>query len=165
MLQKKICILGAFAVGKTSLVARYVHSMFSEKYLTTVGVKIDKKVVEVGEASLTMILWDLHGEDDFQSVRTSYLRGMSGYLLIVDGTRLATLDTARELHQRARDTVGDVPLLCVVNKDDLQETWEVTAEDLSDLARDGWDVVQTSAKTGDRVEATFLNLAKQMLDA
>ena len=165
MVQKKICMLGAFAVGKTSLVAQYVHSMFSEKYLTTVGVKIDKRVVEVGGEVLTMILWDLHGEDDFQAVRTSYLRGMSGYLLIVDGTRRATLDTARELHQRARDTVGEVPFLCALNKADLKASWEVTPEDVGDLENDGWQVLQTSAKTGDQVEGAFQILAERMLDA
>ena len=65
MIQKKICMLGAFAVGKTSLVKQYVSGIFSEKYHTTVGVKIDKKMVEVDGQSMTLILWDLHGEDEF----------------------------------------------------------------------------------------------------
>jgi small GTP-binding protein len=86
MTQKKICMLGSFSVGKTSLVARYVSSVFSDKYLTTVGVKIDKKTVAVDGADVTLLLWDIYGEDDFQKLRMSYLRGASGYLLVVDGT-------------------------------------------------------------------------------
>ena len=103
MIQKKICMLGGFAVGKTSLVARYVTSMFSEKYLTTVGVKIDKKQVAVDGRDVTLMLWDIYGQDDFQDVQTSQLRGMSGYLLVVDGTRRATLETARETASRTEE--------------------------------------------------------------
>ena len=101
MIQKKLCMIGAFAVGKTSLVARFVKSIFSEKYLTTVGVKIDKKTLGVGDQEVTLIVWDLAGEDEFLQVRMSYLRGSAGYFLVADGTRRATLDKAIELQQRA----------------------------------------------------------------
>src|ERR1051325_7234218 len=74
LIQKKICMLGAYAVGKTSLVARFVRSIFSEKYHTTIGVKIDKKTLRVDDQELSLILWDLAGEDDFYQVRMSYLR-------------------------------------------------------------------------------------------
>ena len=80
MIRKKICMIGAFAVGKTSLVRRFVQSIFDEKYLTTVGVKIDKKVVEVDGRQIMLMLWDLEGQDVYHSVRTSYLRGAAGYL-------------------------------------------------------------------------------------
>ncbi len=105
MLQKKICMVGAFATGKTSLVARFVNRIFSEVYQSTVGVKIDKKIVNLNGTDLTLILWDLHGEDNFQKVRMSYLRGSSGYLLVVDGTRRNTLDKALELQQRVEETI------------------------------------------------------------
>ena len=75
MLHKKVCMLGGFAVGKTSLVARFVHSIFSDRYRTTIGVKIDKKLVRAGEEELSLILWDIHGDDEFQRVRPTYLRG------------------------------------------------------------------------------------------
>ena len=75
MLQKKICLLGAFGVGKTSLVRRYVDTIFSDAYLTTVGVKIDKKLLTVGGEQMALILWDIAGEDDIAAVRVSYLRG------------------------------------------------------------------------------------------
>ena len=77
-LQKKLCMLGGFAVGKTSLVKRFVHSVFSDTYLTTVGVKIDKKTVELAGKTVNLILWDLSGEDDLASLRMTYLRGAAG---------------------------------------------------------------------------------------
>lgn len=163
MIQKKICMLGAFAVGKTSLVSRFVRSIFSEKYHTTVGVKIDKKTLDVGGTELNLILWDLHGEDDFQEVRTSYLRGMSGYLLVVDGTRRASVDTAIALQQRAQETVGAVPFQVLVNKADLRPDWEVEEGDLADFRARGWSVLETSAKTGGGVEDAFVDLAGRLL--
>ena len=106
MIQKKVCMLGGFAVGKTSLVARFVTSIFSDKYLTTVGVKIEKKSVQVSNQQLDLVLWDIYGDDEFQRVRMSYLRGASGYLLVVDPTRKATLETAIALQDSAEKTIG-----------------------------------------------------------
>ncbi len=75
MIQKKICMLGSFAVGKTSLVRRFVESIYSDAYHTTVGVKIDKKTVQQNGTEVSLLLWDLYGEDEFQKMRWSYLRG------------------------------------------------------------------------------------------
>ena len=163
MQQKKICMLGAFAVGKTSLVRRYVDSIFSDTYLTTVGVKIDKRVVTVGDETLNLILWDIAGEDDVSSVRLSYLRGASGYFLVVDGTRAATLDVARSIQQRAESEIGNVPFIALINKLDVRDEWTVAQETLAELENAGWSVALTSARTGEGVEAAFLTLAERML--
>ena len=163
MQQKKICMLGAFAVGKTSLVRRYVDSIFSDTYLTTVGVKIDKRVVTVGDETVNLILWDIAGEDDVSAVRMSYLRGASGYLLVVDGTRAATLDVARSIQQRAESEIGSVPFIALINKLDVRDDWTVTQESLTELEHAGWSVALTSARTGEGVEAAFLALAERML--
>ena len=159
MIQKKICMLGAFAVGKTSLVSRFVHSIFSDKYLTTIGVQIEKKSVQLESGRMDLVLWDIYGEDDFQKVRMSYVRGASGYLLVIDGTRRTSLDTAVSLHESAQRAIGPVPCIVVINKADLIESWEV---DQSALVRRGWKVVTTSAKTGDGVEDAFVMLAREM---
>ncbi len=153
-------MLGAFAVGKTSLVARCVHSMFSEKYHTTVGVKVDTKQLIANGEELHLVLWDLAGEDEFHQVRTSYLRGASGYLLVVDGTRQNTLDTAVDLQRRVVEAVGDVPFVVLLNKADLEASWEVD-EDV--ITTQGWPLIKTSAKTGDGVEEAFERLAQMMI--
>jgi small GTP-binding protein len=163
MIQKKICMLGGFAVGKTSLVARYVSSIFSDKYLSTVGVKIDKKQLNVDGKDVTMMLWDIYGQDDFQTVQPSQLRGMSGYLLVVDGTRRATLETARQLQEKAAEAVGPVPFILLLNKLDLAAQWEIDEPAFFKLVEDGWRVVRTSAKTGEGVEEAFELLARAML--
>ena len=161
--QKKVCMLGAYAVGKTSLVARFVRSIFSEKYHSTVGVKIDKKTVKIGERELSLILWDLAGEDDLYQVRMSYLRGSAGYLLVADGLRRSTLEKALELQQRAEDEVGTVPFILVINKLDVIDDWEIEAADLSALTAKGWEVVSTSAKTGVGVNEVFQALGHRCL--
>ena len=164
MIQKKVCMLGAFAVGKTSLVARYVHSIFSDKYLTTVGVKIEKKSLDLGDRQVDLIIWDLYGDDAFQRLRMSYLRGSAGYLLVVDGTRRETLDTALALADSVEHEIGRVPFLLVLNKADLEPSWEVDAREIANLSARGWRVVRTSAKTGDGVEEAFDTLARLVVN-
>ncbi|ODT44697.1 MAG: GTP-binding protein [Nitrospira sp. SCN 59-13] len=163
MIEKKICMLGAFAVGKTSLVRRFVSSCFSEQYQTTIGVTVDKKSMTVDETPLTLVLWDLYGEDEFQKLRSSYLRGSSGYLLVLDGMRRATLDIASHIQERASDTLGPVPFVVLINKYDRGEEWEITDQDVAQLAQRGWSVVMSSAKTGQGVEDAFITLARAML--
>ncbi|MBI9086476.1 MAG: GTP-binding protein [Desulfobacterales bacterium] len=164
MIQKKICMLGSFAVGKTSLVRHYVKGMFSEKYLTTVGVKIDKKQVTVENRQVNLILWDLAGEDDFQRVQRSYLRGTSGYLLVADGTRRETIDMALTLQNRAEQELGAVPFLLLINKADLTDEWDMDDIQLDQLKENGWRMMLTSAKTGENVEAAFTELTAAMLN-
>lgn len=164
MLQKKICMIGAFATGKTSLVSQFVHSIFSEKYQTTVGVKIDKKLVNINGKELSFILWDLYGEDEFLKVRLSYLRGSSGYLLVVDGTRHHTLKKALNLQERVEDAIGQVPFIIVLNKSDLADEWELESKEIHLIEQKGWIVIETSAKTGLGVEEVFHTLAKKILE-
>jgi small GTP-binding protein len=163
MLQKKICMLGSFSVGKTSLVRRFVESIFSDAYQTSIGVKIDKKVVRAGNEDVTLVLWDIHGEDVYQKIRLSYLRGMSGYLLVVDGTRRQTLEDALALNERVIQEAGKIPAVLVLNKSDLAEGWEIDAARASELTTAGWTIIRTSAKTGDSVEEVFSKLTAAML--
>jgi len=164
MLQKKICMLGAFATGKTSLVVQFVHSIFTDKYYTTIGVKIDKKELTIGTQDVNLVLWDLAGEDEFLQVHMSYLRGSSGYLLVADGTRPATLDTARSLQKRVEAAIGYVPFVLMLNKSDLTAGWELGEEALADLREKGWDIIITSARSGLGVEEAFVTLVKKILE-
>jgi hypothetical protein len=162
-LQKKVCMLGGFSVGKTSLVKRYVDSVFSETYLTTVGVKIDKKTVELSDRIVNLILWDLAGEDDIASLRMSYLRGTAGYVLVADGTRPSTLEVALSLRQRVESDFGPLPFVILLNKNDLREQWAISDEEVEGLRQNGWWVQSTSARTGEGVEEAFRTLADRVV--
>ncbi|MDH4081787.1 MAG: GTP-binding protein [Nitrospira sp.] len=163
MIQKKICMLGGFAVGKTSLVRRFVSNVFSDQYQTTIGVTVEKKCVTVASQEIMMVLWDLYGEDEFQHVRDLYLRGSSGYIVVMDGTRKDTLQTALALQQTAANTVGPVPFVSIINKADMRSEWEIDEHVIEQLRDRSWTVLFGSAKLGQGVDELFLNLATQMV--
>ena len=163
MIQKKICMVGTFAVGKTSLVRQFVDSVYSDKYHTTVGVKVDKKIVAVGEQEVTLVLWDIEGAETGHELRQSYLRGAAGYLLVADGTRPDTIANAEILQARAEATVGNVPYLLLLNKVDLGQHWRVGPEELDRFRALNWSVITTSAKTGQGVENAFATLAQKIM--
>lgn len=165
MTKFKVCMLGAFAVGKTSLVQRYVHSMFSDRYQTTLGVKIDKKNLQHDGRSIEFILWDLAGEDDFINVRSSYLRGSAGGVLVADGTRAETLDIVFELKQKLQQEVGEVPVILIINKSDLRDSWSIDKSQVEKLRQQGWQVIETSARDSSNVDQAFDMLATQLLAA
>ncbi len=164
VVQKKICMLGAFSVGKTSLVSQYVHSIFSEKYTTTIGVKINKKQLEIDEQTLSMILWDVYGEDNHQSVMPSYLRGLAGYILVADPTRPSTIETTLSLNKMVGETIGDMPFVLALNKVDIKELWDENAlAQIHDLSELSVGTFETSAKTDKGVDDLFECLAQSLL--
>jgi small GTP-binding protein len=162
MIQKKVCMVGLFGTGKTSLVQRFVHSMFSERYLSTVGVKIDRKPIQVDGADLTLVLWDLAGRDSHEDITTSYLRGAHAILYVADGTRRETCDQLPELRTLVREASGDVPEVLALNKSDLKERWVLPSADEQNLSK-VFDLVRTSAKTGDGVEEAFRRIGRATL--
>jgi len=163
-LQKKVCMLGAVGVGKTSLVRRFVESIFSERYQATVGVKIDRKTVTLGATTINLMLWDLQGEAEHQASRLEYLRGSAGYLVVADATRADTLTAAEGLAARAAALVPGAPWLLVINKVDLEAESVITPARLAELQHLGWSVLRTSARTGQGVEETFGELARRLLE-
>lgn len=165
MIQKKVCMVGAQGTGKTSMVKRFVHSLFSERYHSTVGVKIDRKVVDVAGAEVTLLLWDIEGRTEENEVPASYTRGAHAVLYVADGTRRTTFEQLSPLRDLVRSTVGDVPSLVALNKADLAEQWVLTKSDEAALAGAGLHGVRTSAKTGAGVEDAFHWLAKEVLRA
>lgn len=122
MLQKKICLLGR-APGKNRIVSGRFHSVFSERYRSTIGVSVHRKRVDVDGTDVSLLLWDVNDGDEFNCVRASYLRGMSGYALVVDESDSTSAESALRLHELARKTVGEVPFVTLY----LDQSAEVTA--------------------------------------
>jgi small GTP-binding protein len=160
--------LGDFAVGKTSLVRRFVYNLFDDKYISTIGVRVSRKTVAIPRADdvvdLTMMLWDLGGSEEFTHMRTSYLRGAAGAVLVCDLTRPETLDTLRVYVHDLLKINPDAQLIVAANKCDLvDQQWPAQAQ-LQDAAV-GLHAPHylTSAKTGDEVESLFRHLGRLMV--
>jgi GTPase SAR1 family protein len=145
---------------------RFISNIFSDAYISTVGVKVEKKEIwlENGEV-VTLLIWDFEGRDDLSSLAESYLRGMSGYFLVADGTRKTTLDSAINIHGMLPKEYACLPFALLLNKADLTEAWEITEEDYRYFSSRNIDVRKTSAKEGSFVEEAFLLLADKMTAA
>jgi small GTP-binding protein len=155
-------MLGDFGVGKTSLVARYVRNTFSDKYLTTVGVKVDSRIVSPASGpDIKLVIWDIAGKAVLDTLNQNYLRGASGLILVADGTREASLRAALNLAMQARDVIADPACVLFVNKLDLVDRWEVAPAVLAEIRR-SLAVFETSALSGDGVEAGFAELARKL---
>ncbi len=162
VIQKKICMLGDFAVGKTSLVRRFVEGRFDDRYLSTIGVKVSRrKVALAGGREVHLLVWDLAGSEEFSGVQSSYLRGAAGALLVCDLTRLSTLDSLAQYAQQMFRVQPRAPLLLVGNKKDLHDAREIEEADLAQTGEKlGIPWFTTSAKTGENVEWAFRKLAE-----
>jgi len=163
MIKKKICLIGSYAVGKTSLVRRFVHSIFSDKYHSTIGVKVDQKTIIVDGEEITLLIWDIHGEDEYQKIQPSYLKGSSGFFLVIDGTRAMTKDVAFKLYDLVIEKTGEMPCEVLINKYDLKDSWAMYKKDINEISKIIKPPFFTSAKTGENVEEAFNSLARAML--
>jgi small GTP-binding protein len=164
MLQKKICMVGVFGTGKTSLVQHFVQGIFTAKYLSTVGVKIDRKEVKVGDQKLNLMLWDLEGRDHTHDINPSYVKGAHGLIYVIDGTRPETLEQTFEIREMVTREIGEIPSVAAVNKIDLVDQWTLQASEEQSLGTKGLQAIRTSAKSGVGVDATFQWLAGATLE-
>ena len=156
-------MVGAFAVGKTSLVNRFVSSIFSEKYHTTIGVKISKKQLSHNGSDIQLMIWDIEGSDVFTDFNSSYLKGASGVIIVVDGTREHTISEAARLRKIIYDKLGDIPFIFLINKSDLISEWVFDENDHNNIITDDYPQLRTSAKNGKNVESGFVLLTELML--
>ncbi len=150
-------MVGDFSVGKTSLTQKFVNNVFSDKYLTTIGVKID--TVEVDETKL--VVWDVAGRDSLSPINASYLVGAAGIILVADGTRASTIEDLPNIWATVAQRIGDVPCVVALNKADLAD-WEVSPKAIEDFEAKGWPVFNTSAKEGSQVEPLFRALVDKI---
>jgi small GTP-binding protein len=161
-IQKKVCLLGDFAVGKTSLIRRYVEGRFDENYLTTVGVVVSRKMIEYTTFKINLLIWDLAGGRDFSE--SSYLTGTAGAFLVCDLTRTTTLESLRLNAEQVRQANPSVKLFVLANKYDLFEDRVISDEQLFAIAQPLEASLEfTSAKTGYGVEVAFKSVADALM--
>lgn len=171
-ISKKICLVGDFGVGKTSLIRRFVEREFSDQYLSTVGVKISRKTIELAKSpeqkveNLQLMIWDLEGHTKFKAIAPSYLQGASGAILVADVTRQETVDRLTE-HLNLFLSINPKGFIIIAfNKSDLfdEEKMEklLTTYDFSEQVR-VLSTYATSAKTGKDVDLIFEKLAHKIV--
>jgi small GTP-binding protein len=160
--------MGAFSVGKTSVVRRFVHEVFDERYTTTLGVKIETMLVELPTGTVKLVIWDMEGAetgDELADLVTSrmaaYLQGVDGVMLVADGTRTITVDTALQLHRWLLGKWPGVPAILLLNKSDLQEEWKLTTAEAEEISK-SLQCFTTSALSGDHVERSFHHLVQMI---
>ncbi len=161
MISKKVILTGSFGVGKTSLFNQFIYSKFSDRYLTTIGVKVNKKTLEIGGKELSMLLWDIAGEVAQDKVPTSYFLGASGVIYVCDLTRPSTYKNLDKDIEYLRGIINGGIIKIVANKSDL-----VSAEDIERIKSEiplPIDTI-TSAKTGDNVNDLFHTLGAELID-
>jgi small GTP-binding protein len=160
---RKICLVGDFFVGKTSLATRFHNNTFSERYLATVGVSINTRDVKIdANKSIKLVIWDLASIKDLTNVNINYLKSAAGICYVVDSTRQSTLGHALYLQKKITQFMGELPYVLMINKVDLKEEKEITPEDLQALNASNIDYLETSALTGNGVTEAFSWLAKKI---
>jgi len=162
VLVRKICLLGSFAVGKTSLCQRFVNGVFNDNYQTTVGVNIVTRSVTVAEQQIKLVIWDIAGEMIAPELLANYLPGSQGCLLVADGSRAETLQDVEKLHHHLQQHNPDIVTSCLINKADLEQQWETPPSWIKQRRQQGWAVQRSSALTGLGVEQGFSELANRL---
>jgi small GTP-binding protein len=171
IISKKICMLGDFSVGKTSLIRRFVDREFSDQYLSTVGVKISKKIVECQtvdrqkQINVQMLIWDLEGNTKFKAITPMHLQGASSAIIVADVNRQVTVD---HIHEHVECFLSVNPkgsIVVALNKADLLEPDKLVQmlDSPSVKLPQVIATYSTSAKTGSQVDQIFQQLAYQML--
>ena len=153
-ISKKVVLLGNESVGKTSLIKQYVHSIFNEEYLSTIGINISKKSVVIGENTYKLLIWDVAGDLMNEKLYDAYLRGTHAFLLVFDSTREETYEAIMQELEVLNSYFPEVNKVIIGNKMDLLEGDAPTFEAKYDIL--------TSAKTGQNVEDAFFDLAKRI---
>ena len=158
--------MGAYSVGKTSLVRRFVHEAFDERYTTTLGVKIETKTVELDNGPVKLVIWDMEGADNdgdeaalVTSRMKSYLKSVNGVILVADITRAVTVQTARRLYDWLNRERPGIPGVLLLNKSDLQSQSQAGIQEAGGIS-DSLQCFTTSALSGENVELTFRHLAQ-----
>lgn len=158
MISKKIVITGHFGVGKTSLFNRFISNTFSDKYLTTIGVRVDKKAVMIDGQEVSLVIWDLAGEVSQEKVPRSYFLGASAVVYVFDLSRPATFSRLKDDLQYINTVLPDVIIRKVGNKKDL-----VSDDTLKSIHNQTQPDFFTSARTGENVEELFMGIAQEFI--
>lgn len=157
----KIIVIGDPMVGKTSLLTKFATDKFEDIYLPTIGANITKKVVEVDGGKSSLMLWDIAGQKDFYEIYKSYFNGANAVIIVFDITRKETFKNVTNWYGECfNNGIGHAPVILVGNKNDLA-TRQIKIPDAVKCGKSlGARYFETSALTGNNVDAVFTLSAK-----
>lgn len=162
----KICLIGDAAVGKTSLVNKFVWNRFEDSYIATLGTKTMKKTIRINNNgtshNMTLLIWDILGQKFFQKFQNVAYEGAKGAFIVVDLTREETLYSLDYWLYSLFKVAGEIPIVVLANKNDLKHSLEEN-EIREHIADYGFPFFLTSAKTGSNVESAFYTLGKSLI--
>jgi small GTP-binding protein len=168
--RRKICLLGDAAVGKTSLIRKYVEDQFDDKYVVTLGTKVTMRelVVQGSEKNpsvkVTLMIWDILGQREYKRLQTSFYKGANGALVVADSTRRETLESINGWILSLFNSVGKVPVLILLNKSDLTDQCAISPAEVDDIAKKyETSFLTTSAKTGENVDLAFQKISETLV--
>jgi small GTP-binding protein len=172
-MKAKVCLAGEQAVGKTSLIRRFVLDQFDDAYMATLGAKVSKKEVSIDlpnrdlRVDIDMTLWDIMGAKGFRELlKEAYFHGAQGILAVSDITRRATLDDLQAWWETVYKTAGEIPWVLAVNKNDLTDRFAYGEEEVKGVAASlKAPYLFTSAKTGEKVEEAFKTLGRMIVES
>ena len=169
LIKKKIVLIGDAAVGKTSLIGRFVKGFFDDKYLATIGTNVSKKevilhdYVHKKDINIDMMIWDILGQEGFDRVKKTAYQGSEGAIIVCDLTRSDTVQHIRNWVKHYREVVQEVPIIVLGNKADLVEGDHPNIFLLENLAKEiDLQYYLTSAKAGDNVNESFYLIAETL---
>ena len=164
----KILLLGDAAVGKTSLVQRFVHNRFANSYLMTIGMEPSEKFVELDDGTVVALsIWDLAGQERFRFIRHTFYKGARAALLVFDLTRNSTLENIEKWNKEFTNSCGKKALKILIgNKNDLKDQIAVSEEECQAVNEkiNSLYFIRTSALTGEHVNEAFLTIAKYLVE-
>ena len=169
-LKRKICLIGDWGVGKTSLIRKFVFDQFDDKYISTLGTKVSKKRIQFKVAEneiidMNLMIWDIMGQEEFRKIQLMSYKNANGAILVCDLTRKETLNNITKWRSDLFSVATEIPIIILGNKSDLTEKIQFNANELAEIAKEyNVESYITSAKTGENVEKSFINIGMKLME-
>eukprot|EP00300_Choanocystis_sp_HF-7_P009130 c16276_g1_i1.p1 GENE.c16276_g1_i1~~c16276_g1_i1.p1 ORF type:complete len:215 (-),score=59.09 c16276_g1_i1:133-744(-) len=161
----KLLLIGDSGVGKSCLLLRFSDNSFTPSFITTIGIDFKIRTIELDGKRIKLQIWDTAGQERFRTITTAYYRGAMGILLVYDVTNQETFQNIRNwmrnIEENAAETVNKI---LIGNKSDLEDKRQVSTQEGQALAAEfGIPFFETSAKTDENVEESFVTMARDIM--
>lgn len=160
----KIVTIGDSSVGKSSILTRYVDNVFSENYISTIGVDFKIKTINIKDKNIKLQIWDTAGQERFKTITQSYYRGASAILLIYDLTDISTFQNLNKWLMDVKKANNDAQIFIIGNKLDLFDCRQIKYNEAKNFTeKHGYKYIEVSAKTNKGINNLFIDLCESLI--